>query len=212
MGEIDVNHERIPPFPFSEDIERRWILLWRECTVLYLSRQPSFLFGTEKTFQKITGKSQTLPEHARSTKAQLTLNERVCIICSILKREDRHSFMVELDSIVEGKVVGITRFGAFVELEDGKRGLVHISEIANHFVKDVNDYLKINDRVKVKVIGISPDGKIDLSIKRVNEDKEYIEKLERSKANFEQKMNRFLKQSQEKLSDLKKYRDGKKKR
>jgi len=120
--------------------------------------------------------------------------------------------MVELDSIVEGKVVGITRFGAFVELEDGKRGLVHISEIANHFVKDVNDYLKINDRVKVKVIGISPDGKIDLSIKRVNEDKEYIEKLERSKANFEQKMNRFLKQSQEKLSDLKKYRDGKKKR
>ncbi|MEN3203519.1 MAG: S1 RNA-binding domain-containing protein [Atribacterota bacterium] len=120
--------------------------------------------------------------------------------------------MVEIDSIVEGKVVGITRFGAFVELEDGKRGLVHISEIAHHFVKDVNDYLKINDRVKVKVIGISPDGKIDLSIKRVNEDQEYLEKLERSRASFEQKMNRFLKQSQEKLSDLKKHQDGKKKR
>ncbi|MGQ9747538.1 MAG: S1 RNA-binding domain-containing protein, partial [Candidatus Caldatribacteriaceae bacterium] len=55
--------------------------------------------------------------------------------------------MVEVDSIVEGKVVGITKFGAFVELDDGSKGLVHISEIANHFVKDVGDYLKVNDRV-----------------------------------------------------------------
>ena len=120
--------------------------------------------------------------------------------------------MVEVGNIVEGKVVGITKFGAFVELEDGKKGLVHISEISNHFVKDVNEYLKVNDQVRVKVIGIAPDGKIDLSIKKVNEDRDYEAKLEKSKAVFEQKMNRFLKQSQEKLTDLKRYNDSKRKR
>jgi S1 RNA binding domain protein len=120
--------------------------------------------------------------------------------------------MVEVDSIVEGKVVGITKFGAFIELDDGSKGLVHISEIANHFVKDINDYLKINDRVKVKVIRVAPDGKIDFSIKRIDEDREYEAKLERSRANFEQKMNRFLKQSQEKLTDLKRCQESKRKR
>ncbi len=120
--------------------------------------------------------------------------------------------MVEVGSIVEGKVVGITKFGAFVELEDGKRGLVHISEISDKFVKDVNEHLKLNDQVKVKVIGISPDGKIDLSIKKVNEDRDYEIKLEKSKAGFEQKMTRFMKQSQEKLTDLKRYNDSKRKR
>lgn len=120
--------------------------------------------------------------------------------------------MVEVGNIVEGKVVGITKFGAFVELEDGKKGLVHISEISDHFVKDVNEYLKLNDRVKVKVINISPDGKIDLSIKKVNEDKDYERKLEKSRAIFEQKMSRFLKQSQERLTDLKHYNDSKRKR
>ncbi|MCX6090154.1 MAG: S1 RNA-binding domain-containing protein [Candidatus Atribacteria bacterium] len=117
--------------------------------------------------------------------------------------------MIEVDSIVEGVVVGITKFGAFVELPDGKKGLIHISEISNQFVKDVNDYLKINDPVKVKVIHISEDGKIDLSIKRLNEDEEYQEKLERSKVSFEQKMTKFLKLSQEKITDLKKHQETK---
>jgi S1 RNA binding domain protein len=117
--------------------------------------------------------------------------------------------MIEVNSIVEGSVVGITKFGAFVELEDGKKGLIHISEISNQFVKDVNDHLKLNDRVKAKVIHISEDGKIDLSIKRLNEDEEYLEKLEKSKAMFEQKLNKFLKQSQDKLTDLKKHQENK---
>ena len=107
--------------------------------------------------------------------------------------------MIEVNDIVEGSVVGITKFGAFIELEDGKKGLIHISEISNQFVKDVNDFLKVNDKVKAKVIHISDDGKIDLSIKRLNEDEEYLEKLEKSKAMFEQKLNKFLKQSQDKL-------------
>jgi len=119
--------------------------------------------------------------------------------------------MIEVNDIVEGSVVGITKFGAFVELEDGKKGLIHISEISNQFVKDVNDFLKVNDRVKAKVINISDDGKIDLSIKRLNEDEEYLEKLEKSKAIFEQKLSKFLKQSQDRLTDLKKHQENKRK-
>ena len=119
--------------------------------------------------------------------------------------------MIEVNDIVEGSVVGITKFGAFIELEDGKKGLIHISEISNQFVKDVNDFLKVNDKVKAKVIHISDDGKIDLSIKRLNEDEVYLEKLEKSKAMFEQKLNKFLKQSQDRLTDLKKHQENKRK-
>jgi len=119
--------------------------------------------------------------------------------------------MIEVNDIVEGSVVGITKFGAFIELEDGKKGLIHISEISNQFVKDVNDFLKVNDKVKAKVIHISDDGKIDLSIKRLNEDEEYLERLEKSKSMFEQKLNKFLKQSQDRLTDLKKHQENKRK-
>lgn len=67
---------------------------------------------------------------------------------------------------LEGKVTGITHFGAFVELPGGVTGLVHISEIADNYVKDVNDHLKIDDVVTVKVINVDKDGKIGLSIKQ----------------------------------------------
>lgn len=67
--------------------------------------------------------------------------------------------------IVEGKVQGITAFGAFIELPGGLVGLVHISEIADTYVKDVKDFIKEGDMVKVKVLNI--DGKkIGLSIKQ----------------------------------------------
>ncbi|MFZ5592486.1 MAG: S1 RNA-binding domain-containing protein, partial [Bacillota bacterium] len=66
---------------------------------------------------------------------------------------------VELGSILEGTVTGITSFGAFVLLPDGVTGLVHISEVAEVYVRDINDFLKINDRVKVKVISVQDNGK-----------------------------------------------------
>ena len=66
-------------------------------------------------------------------------------------------------NIVEGKVTGITKFGAFVDLGDGKTGMVHISEVAPTFVKEIRDFVKENDTVKVKVLSISEDGKISLS-------------------------------------------------
>lgn len=71
--------------------------------------------------------------------------------------------------VLEGTVTGITKFGAFVSLEGGKSGLVHISEIANTFVNDVHDHVQIGQKVKVKVLSLGDAGKINLSIKRVAE-------------------------------------------
>lgn len=73
---------------------------------------------------------------------------------------------LEIGSIVEGTVTGIAKFGAFVELPDKKVGLVHISEVSSEYVNDVNDYLKVHDTVKVKVISVDAKGKIALSIKQ----------------------------------------------
>ncbi|SFF43114.1 S1 RNA binding domain protein [Paenibacillus algorifonticola] len=73
---------------------------------------------------------------------------------------------IEVGAKLEGKVTGITHFGAFVDLSGGVTGLVHISEIADNYVKDVKDHLKIEDVVKVKVINVDKDGKIGLSIKQ----------------------------------------------
>ncbi|HAR62403.1 MAG: RNA-binding protein S1 [Candidatus Margulisiibacteriota bacterium] len=72
------------------------------------------------------------------------------------------------DSIVKGKVSGITKFGAFIKLESGLEGLVHISEIADTYVKNINDYLKLGDEISVKVLGHNKQGKLDLSLKKVS--------------------------------------------
>ncbi|MCM3130774.1 MULTISPECIES: S1 domain-containing RNA-binding protein [unclassified Paenibacillus] len=166
---------------------------------------------------------------------------------------------IEVGTKLEGKVTGITHFGAFVDLSGGVTGLVHISEIADNYVKDVNDHLKINDVVTVKVINVDKDGKIGLSIKqavdrpagevqqqarppraprpeRTGGDRERFgggsssgsggssyNNRERGgrpykpsagkpsfgKPSFEDKMSRFLKDSEERISSLKKNTEGK---
>ena len=73
---------------------------------------------------------------------------------------------VETGAILEGKVTGITNFGAFVELPDGQTGMVHISEVANTFVTDIHTHLQENQQVKVKVLSVGENGKISLSIKK----------------------------------------------
>ena len=70
---------------------------------------------------------------------------------------------------MEGKVTGITGFGAFVSLPEGKSGMVHISEVANSFVSDIKEFIKEGDTVRVKVISIDDAGRINLSIKRAAE-------------------------------------------
>ena len=76
---------------------------------------------------------------------------------------------LEVGSIVEAKVTGITNFGAFVELPEGKKGMVHISEVAPTYVEKIADHLTVGQQVKVKVLSIGEDGKISLSIKKAME-------------------------------------------
>ncbi|HHZ05620.1 MAG TPA: S1 RNA-binding domain-containing protein [Clostridiales bacterium] len=73
---------------------------------------------------------------------------------------------LEVGSVLEGKVTGITNFGAFVDLSDGVTGMVHISEVAPTYVNQIRDHLKEGQVVKVKVLSVGDDGKISLSIKK----------------------------------------------
>ncbi len=85
----------------------------------------------------------------------------------------------EIGQIYEGKITSITNFGAFVSLPDGPDGMVHISEVSDRFVKDINDVCKVGDIVKVKVISIAENGKIALSIKQTIERPQRAQKDER---------------------------------
>jgi len=76
---------------------------------------------------------------------------------------------LNVGTILEGKVTGITKFGAFVDLGEGKTGMVHISEVAPTYVKEITDHVTKDQVVKVKIISISPEGKIALSIKKAME-------------------------------------------
>ena len=117
---------------------------------------------------------------------------------------------VSVGEIIEGTVTGITNFGAFVQLPEGKNGLVHISEISHDYVEKVSDYLKRNEKVKVKVLSITSDGKISLSIRKAKPKTTRPaeiswDKPEDSQKNmsFEDKLNSFLKDSNDKMDQLK---------
>lgn len=92
---------------------------------------------------------------------------------------------LEIGGIYTGKVSGITKFGAFVNFEGGKSGLVHISEVANSFVSDVNDHVKLGQSIRVKVLSISNEGKINLSIKRVEPEAAQAEAAEAPQPKFQ---------------------------
>lgn len=77
----------------------------------------------------------------------------------------------EIGKIYDGKITKITNFGAFCEILPGKEGLIHVSEIADSFVKDVNTVLKVGEEVKVKLIAIDDLGRVKLSIKKAKDDK-----------------------------------------
>ncbi|MGE8207405.1 S1 domain-containing RNA-binding protein [Heyndrickxia sp. NPDC080065] len=125
---------------------------------------------------------------------------------------------IEVGSKLQGKVTGITNFGAFVELSEGSTGLVHISEVADNYVKDINEHLKVGDEVQVKVINVEKDGKIGLSIRKAKEQAQSQPHRQRQnkpnnnyrpRENFEQKMARFLKDSEDRLSSLKRNTESK---
>jgi len=130
--------------------------------------------------------------------------------------------LVEVGNIVDGKVSGITNFGAFVQLPEGKTGLVHISEIAEEYVKDIRDHLTENQEIKVKILSMD-NGKISLSIKKAIDPKTASKTapgaVQRSGKppmevdwgrgggdvqSFEERLAKFMKDSEEKMHDLKK--------
>ncbi len=142
--------------------------------------------------------------------------------------------MVEIGAILEGKVTGLTNFGAFVSLPDNKTGMVHISEVSSSYVNDIHEHLKEGQQVKVKVIDITPEGKISLSIKKaVDNPSDGTDRHERPRRNgkprgnssnvwkgtpepkndgpmsFEDMMAKFKQVSDEKMTDLKRATDGK---
>ncbi|NLN14431.1 MAG: S1 RNA-binding domain-containing protein [Tissierellia bacterium] len=117
---------------------------------------------------------------------------------------------VSVGEVVEGIVTGITNFGAFIQLPEGKSGLVHISEISHDYVERVDDYLKKDQKIKVKVLSISDDGKISLSIRQVKPKTNRPVEIDWNKRNeaqksmsFEDKLNQFLRDSNEKMDQLK---------
>lgn len=133
---------------------------------------------------------------------------------------------LEVGTILEGTVMGLTNFGAFVSLPDGKNGMVHISEVSTKFVKDIKEHLSEGQQVKVKVISISDDGKIGLSIRKAIEE-ERPKSQQRTRGNrqpnvwqgqqkpnsdeklsFEDMMARFKQESDEKMSAFKKSSDS----
>ena len=108
---------------------------------------------------------------------------------------------LEVGAVVEGTVQRITPYGAFLQLDDGRVGLVHISEIDRNYVKDVREHLRESDRVQAKVQAIKEDGKIDLSIKALQDPPR--RPLRRgSDHDLEQKLKRFMKQSEERQVDF----------
>ena len=89
---------------------------------------------------------------------------------------------IEEGAILSGKVTGLTDFGAFVELEGGKTGMIHISEVAPNYVKDIREHLTVGQEVRVKVITVSPEGKISLSIRKLAEQQPAADKEPRQPA------------------------------
>ena len=137
---------------------------------------------------------------------------------------------IEVGAIVDGKVTGLTNFGAFVSLSGNVTGMVHISEVSNTYVKEIRDYLSEGQEVRVKVLSVAPDGKISLSIKQAASPAQPQERPAPSRppraprparpntwqgqqpaaepATFEDMMAKFKQVSDDKISDLRRSNDS----
>jgi len=114
--------------------------------------------------------------------------------------------LLEVGDIVKGKVTGITKFGVFVELENGKTGMVHISEVAATYVREIRDYVQVGQEVSVKILSVGEDGKIGLSMKKAAADQNSAPvKQPDPPPSFDEILSNFMKSSNEKMSSLKKH-------
>ena len=146
---------------------------------------------------------------------------------------------IEVGAVLEGRVTGITKFGAFVALPGGRSGLIHISEVANSYVNDIHDFLSDGQTVKVRVLNIGADGKISLSAKKAQEQTAAADTAQPQRSikpkpaavpprqpvspesyvparsndqNFEDKLKQFMQESDKKMSGNKLYEQQKKSR
>ncbi len=123
---------------------------------------------------------------------------------------------IDSGAVVEGKVTRVTDFGAFVELkETGETGLVHISQIAHEFVRSVTDFLREGQEISVKVLGRDEKGRLDLSIKELQEAPEEIprpRRIGKQAPQFEAKLRSFMRDAKERAvsTDPKKKKGGSK--
>lgn len=129
----------------------------------------------------------------------------------------------DVGSIVTGKVSGITKFGAFILLPGGKSGLVHISEVSSGFVSDVHDFLSEGQEVQVKILTVTPEGKINLSIKQAQPPAPRPARQRPARpaplpdapltdpaaASFEDKLKQFMSVSDSKQSEFNRHMAGK---
>lgn len=129
----------------------------------------------------------------------------------------------DVGSIVTGKVSGITKFGAFILLPGGKSGLVHISEVSSGFVSDVHDFLSEGQEVQVKILSVTPEGKINLSIKQAQPPAPRPARQRPARpaplpdapltdpaaASFEDKLKQFMSVSDSKQSEFNRHMAGK---
>ena len=117
---------------------------------------------------------------------------------------------IEVGAVVKGTVARIENYGAFLQLEDGRMGLVHISEIDRNYVRDVREHLREGDSVDAKVVAIKDDGKIDLSIKAL-QDPAPPRPRRGSDPQFEQMLKKFMRQSEERQVDYRRATEHKRK-
>lgn len=133
---------------------------------------------------------------------------------------------IEIGSTVQGTVVKLADYGAIVRLAGGKMGLVHISEVADAYVRDIRDYFRENDHISVKVLKVNDKGRYELSTRQA--DVQVVPRAERPKeprvsvleqeeqefretsrdrhrvpVNFEDRLSKFMKDSEERQGDLK---------
>ncbi len=118
---------------------------------------------------------------------------------------------LNVGQVVKGKVTGITKFGAFVSLPEGKSGMVHISEVANTYVSDIHDFLSEGQEVEAVVTKIDENNRINLSIKRATAKNAAPRQSEArftpkpqatAPSSFEDKIKAFMQESESRMSDI----------
>ena len=112
---------------------------------------------------------------------------------------------MQLDSgaVAEGRITRVTDFGAFIQFENGETGLVHISQLAHSFVRNIHDHVREGDTVEVKVLGRDERGRLDLSIKELLEEPEEVPRpraIGRLSPQFEAKLRSFMRDAKERTT------------